>query len=132
MPHKCLHIKYNIVYLYKKNIWLQTKVERLLFQNQNSVWHTNNRHWKKHVIIFCSIDEFQSWSYGSWIYNYLCNQCLSPLMLWGWTHSWWGVLDTTLCGKVCQWLTTCPWFSLGTLVFSTNKTDHHHITEIVL
>ena len=21
-----------------------------------------------------------SWSYGSWIYNYLCNQCLSPLM----------------------------------------------------
>ena len=25
-----------------------------------------------------------SWSYGSWIYNYLCNQCLSPLMLWVW------------------------------------------------
>jgi hypothetical protein len=22
------------------------------------------------------------WSYGSWIYNYLCNQCLSPLVLW--------------------------------------------------
>ena len=22
-----------------------------------------------------------SWSYGSWIYNYLCNQCLSPLKL---------------------------------------------------
>ena len=22
------------------------------------------------------------WSYGSWIYNYLCNQCLSPLTLW--------------------------------------------------
>jgi len=20
-----------------------------------------------------------SWSYGSWINNYLCNQCLSPL-----------------------------------------------------
>jgi len=20
-----------------------------------------------------------SWSYGSWIYNYLCKQCLSPL-----------------------------------------------------
>jgi len=20
-----------------------------------------------------------SWSYGSWIYNYLCNQCLSSL-----------------------------------------------------
>jgi len=23
-----------------------------------------------------------SWKYGSWIYNYLCNQCLSPLTLW--------------------------------------------------
>jgi len=23
-----------------------------------------------------------SWSYASWIYNYLCNQYLSPLMLW--------------------------------------------------
>ena len=22
-----------------------------------------------------------SWSYSSWIYNYLCNQCLSPLKL---------------------------------------------------
>jgi len=22
------------------------------------------------------------WSYGSWIYNYLCNRSLSPLMLW--------------------------------------------------
>jgi len=22
-----------------------------------------------------------SWSYGSWVYNYLCNQCLSPLPL---------------------------------------------------
>jgi len=23
-----------------------------------------------------------SWSYGSWIYNYLCNQCRSPIKLW--------------------------------------------------
>jgi len=23
-----------------------------------------------------------SWSCGSWISNYLCNQCLSPLKLW--------------------------------------------------
>jgi len=23
-----------------------------------------------------------SWSYGGWIYNYPCNQCLSPLKLW--------------------------------------------------
>jgi hypothetical protein len=25
-----------------------------------------------------------SWSYGIWIYNYFCNQCLSPLTLWVW------------------------------------------------
>jgi hypothetical protein len=23
-----------------------------------------------------------SWAYGSWIYNYLCIECLSPLKLW--------------------------------------------------
>ena len=39
---------------------------------------------------------------------------------------------TTLCDKVCQWLATVRWFSPGTLVFSTNKTDHHKITEILL
>ena len=33
-----------------------------------------------------------SWSYGSWIYNYLCNQCLSPLTLWVWIPLRWGVL----------------------------------------
>jgi len=72
------------------------------------------------------------WSYGSWIYNYLWNQCLSPLKLWVWILIRQGVLDTTLCDKVCQWLATGRWFSLGTPVSSTNKTDHHDITEILL
>jgi hypothetical protein len=44
----------------------------------------------------------------------------------------WGVLDTTLCDKVCLWLATGRWFSPGTLVSSTNKTDWHDITEILL
>jgi len=26
-----------------------------------------------------------SWSYGSWIYNCMCNQSLSSLKLWVWT-----------------------------------------------
>jgi hypothetical protein len=64
-----------------------------------------------------------SWSYGSWIYNYLCNQCLSPLTLWVWILLRRGVLDTTLCDKTFQWLTTDRWSSLGTPVISTNKTD---------
>ena len=42
------------------------------------------------------------------------------------------VLNTTLCNKVCQWLATGWWFSQGTLVSSTNKTDCHDIAEILL
>jgi hypothetical protein len=69
------------------------------------------------------------WSYGSWIYNYLFNQCLSPLMLWVWISI--KARCTTLCDKVCQWLATGRWFSLGPPVSSTNKTDHYDITEIL-
>ena len=46
--------------------------------------------------------------------------------------SWRGVLDTTLCDKVCQRLATGQWFSLVTPLSFTNKTDHHDITEIFL
>jgi hypothetical protein len=34
-----------------------------------------------------------------------------------------GVLYTTLCDKVCQWLATGQWFTPGTPISSTNKTD---------
>jgi hypothetical protein len=64
------------------------------------------------------------WSYGSWIYNYLCNQCLSPvtpLTLWVRIKLRRGVLDTTLCGDL-----------RGTPVSSTNKIDHNDIDEILL
>jgi hypothetical protein len=29
------------------------------------------------------LNERSPWSYVSWICNYLCNQCLSPVELWG-------------------------------------------------
>jgi hypothetical protein len=36
-------------------------------------------------ILRISLRPSRPWSYGSWIYNYLCNQCyLSPLMLLVW------------------------------------------------
>ena len=73
-----------------------------------------------------------SWLHGSWIYNYLCNQCLSPLKLRVRTPLRRGILNTTLCDQVCQWLATGRQFSLGKLVSCTNKTDHHDITEILL
>ena len=73
-----------------------------------------------------------SWLYG--IYNYLCHQCLSPLKLWVRTPFGWRVLDTTLCDSLSV---TCErywgrWFSLGIFVSSTNKTDCHDTTEILL
>jgi hypothetical protein len=43
--------------------------------------------------------------------------------------SWRGVFDKTLCNKVCPWLATGQWFSP---VSSTNKTDCHNITKMLL
>ena len=40
--------------------------------------------------------------------------------------------STTLRDKVCQWLVADQWFSPGPQVSSTNKTDCHDITEILL
>ena len=52
-----------------------------------------------------------SWSYGSWIYNYFCNQCISFHYL------------------SCEFEL---WFSSDTPVSATNKTDLHDITEILI
>ena len=57
---------------------------------------------------------------------------ISLLTLWVRTPLRWCVLDTTLCDKVCQWLATGRWFSPGTLVPSTNKSDCHDTAEILL
>ena len=64
------------------------------------------------------------------------------IFIWGqsWSHGrcefescWWrGVLHTTICDKVCQWLVTGRWFSRGPPVSPTNKTDCHDIIEILL
>jgi hypothetical protein len=101
--------------------------------------HINNSNWTSISIIFwhsyivymlyssnvLSVPSW-SWSHGSWIHNYLCNQCPSCEFE---LRSWWGVLDTTLCDKICEWLATGRWFSP---VSSTNETDRHDITEILL
>ena len=65
------------------------------------------------------------------------------LLIYAWLISWGqmleqvvydikGVLDTTLYDKVCQWLAAGRWFSPGTTVSSTNKTDCPDIAEILL
>ena len=45
--------------------------------------------------------------------------------------SWRGMLDTTLCDSLSV-TATGQWFSPGTAVSDTNKTDRHDITEILL
>ena len=65
-------------------------------------------------------------SYGSWIYNYLCNQCLSPLMLW---------VRMPFMARCTRYNIMCSSLSVtcGRLVVSsTNKTDRHEITDILL
>jgi hypothetical protein len=47
------------------------------------------------------------WSNDSWIYNYIYNQCLSPLMLW--VRILISAKCTTLCDKVCQCFVTGRW-----------------------
>ena len=73
-----------------------------------------------------------SWC-GSCIYSCLCNQTLASLLtLCVRIPLKRGVLDTTLCDEVCQWLATGWRFSPGTPVSSTNKAYLHDITEILL
>ena len=71
----------------------------------------------------CSRGPSCPWSYGSWIYNYICNQWLSPLMLE--VRIPIRANCTTLWDKVWQWLARGWWFSAGPPVSSTNKTDRH-------
>ena len=83
-------------------------------------------------LIYCCKGLSWSWSYGCWIYNYLWNRCLLPLTLRVTIPLRWGVLNTALCDKVCQWLVAGRGVSQGTPVSSTNKTDLNDITEILL
>jgi hypothetical protein len=55
---------------------------------------------RDHMVVVCVISAYHHWSCGFE------------------SHSWWGVLDTTLCDKVCQWLGIGQWYSPGAPVSS--------------
>jgi hypothetical protein len=74
-----------------------------------STWYETIWKYLKMQIVFDIVLTW-SWSLGSWIYNNLCNQCLSPLMLW--VRISIRARCTTLCDKVHQWLATGRWVSL--------------------
>ena len=75
--------------------------------------------------VLCSIETFwgsvMTMIFDSWIYNYQCNQCLSPLMLW--VRILIRARCTTLYDKVCQWLVTGRLFSPCPPLSSTNITE---------
>ena len=98
--------------------------------NGNYTWNLKYRIW--YCIIYsyvlCIIDHHYiillirgpSWSYAISAYHHYRESV---------SCSWRGVLDTTLCDKVCLWLAAGLWFSLSTLVSSTNKTECNDIVE---
>jgi len=94
----------------------------LTFHLSSLTWYIRYA-WHLHFVLKSEGGLLWPWLYGSWIKksNYLCNQCLSPLMLW--VRIPIRTRCTTLCDKVCQWLATGRWFSPGPPVSSTNKTN---------
>jgi hypothetical protein len=83
--------------------------------NDNKLWVRGRRGRDRMVVGFTT-------TYAISAYHHLWVQILLR----------WCILNTTLCDKVCQWLAAGQWFSLGTPVSSTNKTDCHDIVEILL
>jgi hypothetical protein len=75
-------------------------------------------HWRDNILLYKITYQDIGFS-GTW-----CMQCSEFE-----SRSWRGILDTTLCNKVCQWLVTDRRFSP---VSFNNKTDLHDITEILL
>ena len=45
-------------------------------------FHKYSTIFKQHQDVTYSTGPSWPWMYGTWIYNYLCNLCLSPLTLW--------------------------------------------------
>ena len=107
--------------------WFVNKKRNKVILQQNMIFWSS--YWVTHFS--CGGLSWSRW-YGSCIYNHICNLCLSPLTLWVRIPVMRGELDTTLCDKSFQWLVAGWWFFLGTLVSTTNKTDCHNITEILL
>jgi hypothetical protein len=57
-----------------------SKISKLLLLDTFSILPST---WKKRLRLYLLDSKRPSWpwSHGNWIYNYLCNQCLSPLIV---------------------------------------------------
>ena len=115
--------------MWKKRRWVGISTLR---DRENRITLTRSRYvWFQYYQNFTERPSW-SWSYGSWIYNYLCTSAYHQKLCDFEARSRRGVLYTTLWDTVWQWLAADLWFSPGTLVSSTNKTHRYDITEILL
>ena len=74
-----------------------------------------------------------SWTYDSWFFNSLCTLVCITTKVASSNHAHVeGYSIQLYVIKVSQWLDAAQWFSLATLVSSTNKTDCCDITKIFL
>ena len=78
----------------------------------------------------CSITIFYSRNYYV-VYYKTKQQVLNILSCEFEFMFWQGLFNITLCSKVCPWLAAYRWFSPGTLVSSSNKTESRYSWNIV-
>jgi hypothetical protein len=130
-------VPWTICYIYTCIYWFfrpifPNQVSTSLFVNVNLQWNQKKMHqWKWFLLGYCIFISvpWLSWWYDSWIYNYLCNQCLSPLKLWVRIPLRRGILDTALCDKVDRSVVFSRYKC--TPVSSTNKTECHDIQKCI-
>ena len=63
--------------------WVKEKTSLTVFIPVSHILTFHFNTWCHKTDESCDVSMW-SWSYGSWFYNYLCNQCISPLTLWVW------------------------------------------------
>ena len=79
-----------------------------MLRNTFTNWYTHKKNW----IVYILRTKYTKKRH--WNIQTLCTRC------------------NIICDKVCHWLATGRWFSPGTPVSSTNKTDRHDIAKILL
>ena len=114
-----IELKKTMTYMY--GVW-NLQCWRWILSDQQSINHVE--------LTVTSEGSLWSWSYSSWNYNNLNNQCLSPLKLQVQIPLRWDVLDKVI--KFVSDLWQVSGFLWELLISSTNKTDCHDITEILL
>ena len=84
-----------VLWLHRRIVFPNTIISPIVIPHWHNLCELMSLSYNLHVLIYWGLS--WSWSYGSWIYNYLCNQCLSPITLWRVRiRLRWDVLDTIL------------------------------------